>query len=139
MKECKDMDPARTDRVSVWINKANDLLTMNWYLQRYWDKFQKYIGEMYWQISNIEIGGYSYEQNDGKNNWKKWKSVMWSGKNISSNIGKFMQGDILPARGTGWSKKNGGKKEVLLIKQSVNKESLLGVESGNLGYTNARW
>ena len=49
-----------------------------------------------------------------------------------------MQGDILPARGTGWSKKNGGKKEVLLIKQSVNKEKLLGVESGNLGYTNAR-
>ena len=26
MKECKDIDPARTDRVSVWISKADKSL-----------------------------------------------------------------------------------------------------------------
>lgn len=54
MKECKDMDPGRTDRVSVWINKADKLtiiiyelipnigIDINYkkYIGRYIDKFQ---------------------------------------------------------------------------------------------------
>jgi len=50
MKECKDIDPARTDRVSVWICRQRTITDISTdkgidykkqkYIRRYIDKFQ---------------------------------------------------------------------------------------------------